>query len=326
MELSIIIPVYNGEKTIERCINSCLVNLPKFSYEILIVDDGSTDGTERICKKYLDDSHVKYLKKENGGVSDARNFGLLKAQGQFICFLDADDEIILESVYEGVKWGIQNKLDLIQLGYIELTSKREKRCVSLERKMSTDTKSAEINMNYVWAKLFKLKYIKDREVRFDTTMPIAEDYLFVMELLPNIKSGTLNKIGYIYDNKESCASKKYVNNLVYCNEKIIEAALALKKFACEKDKCKEKQLLYIYSGVRELNNLYKNGSPYDSKSRRKEIESIIEHRFSELSFRKGIKEIKGITNIAVFIIVRIRVVWLIDQLLRLYSKLKMMRL
>lgn len=97
---SIIIPVYNVEKYIEECINSVLSQ--NFSnLEIILVDDGSTDASASICDRYSkEDSRVKVIHKENGGLSDARNTGIEKAIGEYILFIDGDDYIAPDSLIE----------------------------------------------------------------------------------------------------------------------------------------------------------------------------------------------------------------------------------
>lgn len=89
-KVSIIIPVYNGEKYIEKCLNSVL-NQQYDEKEIIVINDGSTDKTEEVLKKYI--SKIKYFKKSNTGLSDTRNFGMDKATGDYIMFVDSDDYI-----------------------------------------------------------------------------------------------------------------------------------------------------------------------------------------------------------------------------------------
>ena len=94
MLYSVIIPVYNVEKYIERCVFS-VIKQTMDDYEIILVDDGSTDGSATICDKYAENyPFVKVIHKENGGLSDARNKGLAYALGEYIVFLDSDDYIV----------------------------------------------------------------------------------------------------------------------------------------------------------------------------------------------------------------------------------------
>ena len=92
-EVSIIVPVYNAEKTIRRCIES-IINQEYTDFELILCDDGSTDGSGAICDEYQEkDERIRGLHKPNTGVSDTRNQGIAMAQGTYIQFLDADDWI-----------------------------------------------------------------------------------------------------------------------------------------------------------------------------------------------------------------------------------------
>ena len=92
MQLSIIVPIYNSEKYLEECIESIISQESKLEYEILLVNDGSTDGSKKISKKYATKySNIIYLEEINSGVSSARNNGILNAHGKYIFFMDSDD-------------------------------------------------------------------------------------------------------------------------------------------------------------------------------------------------------------------------------------------
>ena len=103
--VSIIVPVYNVEKYLERCIDS-LVNQTLKDIEIILVDDGSTDDSGNICDKYAKkDKRIKVIHKENGGLSDARNIGLSIANGRYLQFVDSDDFIhkqMIEILYNTI--------------------------------------------------------------------------------------------------------------------------------------------------------------------------------------------------------------------------------
>src|SRR5690606_10351532 len=91
--LSTIIPVYNAEDTLAYCLDSIL-NQSYPNFEVILVDDGSTDNSSELCKVYVEkDLRIKYFRKENGGSASARNFGLSKANGEYISWIDADDWI-----------------------------------------------------------------------------------------------------------------------------------------------------------------------------------------------------------------------------------------
>lgn len=111
---SIIIPVYNVEKYLNRCVDSVL-NQSFTDYEIILVDDGSTDSSGSICKEYLIDTRIKLVTKENGGLSSARNAGLLNASGQFVLFLDSDDYIADNSLNDLHNVIEDNKADIYSI-------------------------------------------------------------------------------------------------------------------------------------------------------------------------------------------------------------------
>lgn len=92
--LTIIIPCYNVKKYIDRCLKDLLNS----SYEIILIDDGSTDGTSIRCDYYNKYNNIKVYHKKNGGLSEARNFGLERASGKNILFLDSDDYINIETL------------------------------------------------------------------------------------------------------------------------------------------------------------------------------------------------------------------------------------
>ena len=106
MTFSIVVPIYNVEKYLERCIDSILAQTFQ-DYELLLVNDGSTDNSAVICKRYLRyGERVKYYEKSNGGLGDARNYGIGKAKGDFLVFVDSDDYIepdMLNIINETIK-------------------------------------------------------------------------------------------------------------------------------------------------------------------------------------------------------------------------------
>ena len=114
--LSVIIPIYNSEEYLERCIES-VVNQADDSIEIILVNDGSTDGSQKICEKYTCQyENVKLLVKENGGLSSARNYGLTYAQGMYVAFLDSDDMWSSDFI-EDLKNYFKTEWDILNFNY-----------------------------------------------------------------------------------------------------------------------------------------------------------------------------------------------------------------
>ena len=115
INLTVIIPVYNGEKYISRLVHSIQVHndLKQEKIEILLVDDGSTDKSEKICKAVCQDNdNIMYLKKTNGGIASARNFGLNYARGKYVTFADQDD-IVVEGYHQFIEHCVSENLDIL---------------------------------------------------------------------------------------------------------------------------------------------------------------------------------------------------------------------
>ena len=107
IDVSVIVPVYNTEKYLEKCLDS-IVNQTFNNYEIIIINDGSPDNSETIIQEYLKKypQKIKYYKKENGGLSEARNMGILKSSGKYLMFVDSDDYIsedMIEKLYNCIE-------------------------------------------------------------------------------------------------------------------------------------------------------------------------------------------------------------------------------
>lgn len=110
--ISIIIPVYNVENYLSRCLNSVLCQSYK-NIEIIIVDDGSEDNSSNICATYANkDLRFKIYHKENGGLSSARNLGIVKATGEWLYFLDSDDWISPNTIFDLLKGAQENKCEI----------------------------------------------------------------------------------------------------------------------------------------------------------------------------------------------------------------------
>lgn len=115
-KISIIVPVYNTEKYVKKCLES-ISNQTMKNLEVIIVNDGSTDNSEEIIKKWIEEQdtniEIKYLKKENGGLSDARNYGVERATGDYISFIDSDD-YIEKDIYKNLEEYMNENIDLIK--------------------------------------------------------------------------------------------------------------------------------------------------------------------------------------------------------------------
>lgn len=208
--LSIIVPVYNAESYLSRCIDSIL-SQRLASIEILLVDDGSTDQSGTICDKYAaKDNRIKVFHKTNGGVSSARNMGLNHASGEWIAFVDADDQLTNNALSEDVLEGdlilypylIQKNGDIVHASWKFTPALYSEAQSFLSRYIHEGT------FRTVWSKLFRKKLIG--KIRFDERISIGEDHLFLLEYLAHTRSISIaDKPFYIYNEPVLPLAKKY---------------------------------------------------------------------------------------------------------------------
>ena len=167
--ISIIVPVYNTEKYLDRCIQSIL-SQTYTNFELLLIDDGSTDSSGAICDSYAEqDSRVRVFHKPNGGVSSARNMGLDNALGEWIIFCDSDDWIDAEMYEQMYNAAIQNKVDMVCCGLL------------VEHNNKKDTLS--YNNSY-----------EDHKLMYDCLAPIIVTYFATGNKLVSKKIYDINRI------------------------------------------------------------------------------------------------------------------------------------
>ena len=201
-KISVIVPVYNTEKYLKRCIDSILAQ--SFSdFELLLIDDGSTDASPAICDEYAaKDTRVRVFHKPNGGVSSARNIGIENTQGNFITFIDADDwiaENYLRILYRNDNIDF-SMLNYRAIGWNEWEKREYHNQDYNESTLNLFLNNYLISCNTPWGKLFKRCIILDKHIRFNEMLSYGEDTLFVIEYLKNVKSVHLdNYEGYYYN-------------------------------------------------------------------------------------------------------------------------------
>lgn len=223
MKYSVIIPAYNSEKTIKRCIES-ITSQNRSDVEIIVINDGSTDETETICKDLQGESHnLIYLYKENGGVSSARNSGLEAATGEYVMFVDSDDYV--DSCCFDIidKYTVSNA-DFYQFGFSVVANDlvKEARGFSVCRVNTPSEKESFISdgivtrsINSPCAKIFKQKIIHENKIRFCEELSIGEDLTFVFTFLisANKFESSTDKIYFADVENEESLSRKYRENL-----------------------------------------------------------------------------------------------------------------
>lgn len=204
--ISVIIPIYNAEKFLPECIDS-VRHQDYREFELLLVDDGSTDGSGRIVDRYAaQDPRIVALHQSNAGVSAARNRGLAQARGEYIAFVDADDRVApsylsdfldcpADLVIQGVSLVDERTGHTSQLGFGNRRSAETSQACGIlfaEAEIHTTTKGP-------YNKLFKREIIENKHLRFDPRYSYGEDHLFVLEYVKHCHSITLiDRVNYFY--------------------------------------------------------------------------------------------------------------------------------
>lgn len=232
VEISIIIPAYNCEKFIERCIYS-LINQKLKNYEIIIVNDGSSDNTEKICKKIIEKNIEKKIilyNKKNNGVASSRNFGIQKAKGKWITFVDSDDFVsdnYLEELYlqkDNAEFIIANHINYYSSERQEKSNFKipneniiPKCIINLfDENFAIKEENIELkSIRTVWGKLYNLEIIKKNKINFPSGIRLFEDGIFNLQYLLSInKVKFVKKELYYYVQNINSETKKYQDNLI----------------------------------------------------------------------------------------------------------------
>lgn len=190
VKVSIIIPIYNVEKYLKRCLES-VVNQTLDDIEIILVNDGSTDNSSKIALEYAKDypKKITYLEKENGGLSDARNYGMKYATGEYIAFLDSDDYIENDAYELMYKKAKEENADYVECDFCwEYPNK-----IKEDKRIKYENKKEMLSFVRVvaWNKLIRRKIITENNLIFPKGLRY-EDVEFTYKLIPH-----LNKTSYV---------------------------------------------------------------------------------------------------------------------------------
>lgn len=195
-EVSIIVPIYNAEKSVARCIDSIL-SQEYTDFELILCDDGSTDKSGQIIDEYREkDERIRVLHKENTGVSDTRNQGIAVAKGKYIQFLDADDWITVDATKLLVRTMKEGGCDLVISDFYRVIGERISHKGDIDADgILTQEEFAEYMMvnpadfyyGVLWNKLYKREIIEKYHLKMDESVSWCEDFLFNLEYLLHTK-------------------------------------------------------------------------------------------------------------------------------------------
>lgn len=231
-KLSIIIPVFNGEKYILKCLNSINDSIKACKYniindiEIIVINDGSFDNTRKMLNQFYGYEYFKIINKNNEGVSKTRNIGLSYASSEYVTFIDADDyvgqnyfNVIFNSLTDNPEMVIYNEFyNVVNEKVSIINSMNSQKCGEYECS-EIFCYFVDQKLNSVWNKIFKLRILKEKKIEFNNLLKISEDYLFVMDYVNSINKIYIERLipyYYLYNKNGSKKIKKdYLDNIYY---------------------------------------------------------------------------------------------------------------
>lgn len=264
MELSIIIPFYNVEKYIDQCLNSILKqNIPRSDYEIILIDDGSTDNSLNIAKKYTEEnSNIQLFFQRNQGVSISRNNGLKYAKGKYLYFIDADDYIALDTLDLLLKIACYNNLDILEFSNIR-TKSRSFENSSTKGISTTDLKivkgvkyiSSRSFHDAVWVYFYKCDFLLNSKINFYEGRT-KQDMIFNAELIPlanKVAFYPLDTYRYVINpnsittSRDSIGLRRSIEDFVFITIKYNELILKLINKNLNTNILKHKQQIQLFN-------------------------------------------------------------------------------
>ncbi|MGQ7366499.1 glycosyltransferase family 2 protein [Streptococcus suis] len=313
VKVSVIIPTYNAGMILKETIDSVLIQ-DFVDFELIIIDDGSTDSTREIVSPYLS-SKVKYLYQSNAGVSAARNKGIEHSTGDYLFFLDSDDTIDRDLIGKMYDFAIRNSLDLVACSHDEINSTRYGG--NYNNTPSFIASSIEKISKYFMdifpqsacAKLFRKSLIVDNNILFPEEMHFGEDLFFTYSFLTVLTSyGKVSDIYYHIQNvNPNSLSKTYIPNLKYDIKRHDELWKKLIQIYPEIDETYHSKKLdfryYLLSTY--ISNFYKKGCFLTEKEKREDIRNFMEVNpewFLKINDRY--KKPKNIMDYVMYVILR----------------------
>lgn len=320
--ISIILPVYNGEKTIKETIESIL-NQTYQNFQLIIVDDGSTDKTKNICEKYISDN-VEFYHNSNHGVSYSRNFAIDKCKGEYLVFIDSDDLYCKEYLETMISLMSKNKYDLVCCGY-ESFDKNEKMFFSNKETFNGKEEYIEelqsnLIFNQIWNKMYKTEVIKENNISFDTELSIAEDLKFNVEYLSKINSITnTSNVLYKYRITNNGLGFKYRDNIGEIKiDLITEIKQKISNGICTEfiSESYIKQYFFMFS------NILDNRNKISKKLKYSKIKKVVqEKKYNEIIFKCNVKSKKMKILLSILKTRNTKIIIIFSKIANLYDRL-----
>lgn len=333
-KVSIIIPVYNVEKYLRKCLDS-VVNQTCKDIEIIIINDGSTDNSLEICKEYSkNDPRIELIDKKNEGVSKARNTGLACATGEYVCFVDSDDWIELNMIEKLYNSSVINNADFCMCNYIKengTQSEYIKANIYKEVLIGSEIKDNLLiplierddnekehdleGFRTPWGKFFRRQIIDKYNIKFREDLIIGEDFIFDLEFLINASKAVINNgFYYHYLNNVNSATMKYKKDCwksIYKNTIIYLENFLNKNNIYLETKSRVNKLIIKYFFISLMNEARKD-NPNKRIQKIKTIKEMCEDKIVVKSLKNINLSIGGKRNKLVLLLAKYRLLYLIN--------------
>lgn len=254
MKVSFIVPVYNSEKYLKRCLGSILASTYK-DIEIIVVDDGSTDSSPDIIKRFAEkDSRIRSYRKENEGPSEARNFGLEKVTGEYVWFVDSDDWINPDGIARLLKY-IKNNIDIVIFDFDRVygTNRRRIELFKIDNLVFEGKNKDKLLLKLIGP----TKNIMRHPYRMNDLNPLCNK-IYKMETIKDIRMQSLKKTGgedllFNIEAFYNAGSIEYIGEALYFYNKTNQSSVTSRYYDND-----QKLMMYMFSYIRqfiEKNNL-----------------------------------------------------------------------
>ena len=293
LSISIIVPVYNVEKYLSSCIDSVL-NQSYSDFELLLVDDGSTDDCADICDSYArKDSRIRVFHKKNGGVSSARNVGLEHAKGEWVFFLDGDDLLPRPSIQSLVAH-VGTDVDMVYGGIrkfdefeedVETIAVKQEGKISVEDALDAFIISEERTGDwhrYLFNRIYRLSIIQKYGLRFRTDIFYKEDGLFITQYLCRCRNNVVTIPDIVYYYRQSSNSAMGLLGTTY-NPKLLTNVDShghiyreLKKSDVSKSVV-DRELTHLFQNYDWIGGIMRRAGVYTKENKRQLMKRIIKN-------------------------------------------------
>lgn len=294
VKVSVIVPIYNAEKYLKQCLDS-VVNQTLKDIEIILIDDGSTDGSAEICKTYLSDNRVSYYYKENEGLAAARDDGMMRSTGEYIGFVDSDDWLepdMYEKMYNAAK---SNDSDIVFCNCVQNENdyyfKPEFPAGAYDRKGIADVILSK-SLAYIdskglkravrWSnclRIYKLAVLRDNNIRFGRGFRRSQDLQFTYEATLVAQNYYYLGDDYLYHNRVvgDSLSRGYTKNMWLLYVPLIERLYKDTEEFTELDLMKQMHLRAFFFVTDCIENEFKPLCTNNHEKKIELIEEIIKH-------------------------------------------------